>query len=330
MNAGRQSFPVSVVICALLAVLFVVRHSVAPLPVEAPFDGGMPLAAALTRLAVSSPWAAAALAAAMVVWTLLVLVQITIRFAPGAHRNYLPAQLFLVVAGGVAMSGEAPASLVAAWLMALAVRGFAFSFRKGYRFSAIFHASFFLGCMPLLYAPAALFALPVAMTGVAVYRRSLREGVVCVAGLALPVAMAGFVHWAMGTEGGFIYRELWRCVTTPVYTRWLVPWAGVAVVASVTALALFGAVWGLAHRGSFRNTPYRFMRHAALALLAVAASAAAPGSSLALLPIVAVPCAALVPSAFHGKGATTATAIYCAAVAAVLLLNLPPLAERLL
>jgi len=325
VNAAKQPFPVSAVICVMMMALFAARHVLAPLPVEAPFEGGMPLAAALGRLATDVPWVAAAIAAVAVVWTLMVVFQITVRFAPGANRNYLPAQLLLVTAGGVTMGGEAVAATVTMWLMALGVRGFAFSFRKGYRFSDVFHAAFFLGLMPLLYAPSAAVVPAVAVAALAVYRRSLREGVVCIVGLALPVPAAGFVHWAMGADGGFIYRELWRCATEPRPDLWPVPWVGVGVWATVVVLSVAAVVYGHSHRKTFRNTPYRFMQHAALALLFASASAALPGSSVEVAAMAAVPCAALVPFAFHGKATHLATTLYIAVVAGVLLLDLPPL-----
>jgi len=329
MNAAKQPFPVSAAICVMMAALFTVRRAVAPLPVEAPYGDGMPLAAAMTRLSADVPWVAGAIAAIVAVWTLAVMFQITVRFAPGANRNYLPAQLLLVAVGGVAVSGEALASLIAVWLMTLATRGFSFSFRKGYRFSDVFHAAFFLGCIPLLYAPAAVMALPVAAAAVVVYRRSLREAAVCLVGLALPVPVAGFAYWAAGAGDGYIFRELWRCATSPRPDLWPVPWVGVAVWALVAVLAAVSVLHGHAHRKGFRNTPYRFMQATALTLLFVAGSSAVPGSSVTVAALAAVPCAALVPFAFHGKSAHLATALYVAIVAGVLLLDLPPVLSAL-
>jgi len=326
VNAGRQPFPASVAICGALAALLVVRYRMGLDPTAAPFEGGMPLAAALVRLSTDMPWVAAVMAAVLVTWTLMVVVQITVRFAPASGRNYLPPQLLIIGAGGVAVGGETLAAMVGAWLLVLGLRGFAFSFRKGYRFSEVFHAGFFLGCLPLLYAPAAAVVPLVTVAAVAVYRRSLREAVVALVGMGVAVPAAGFVYWAAGEPAGFIYRELWRCATVPTHALGLTPWPSLVIGGLVAALAAIAVVWGHSHRKSFRNTPYRFLQHAALTLLFVSASAALPGSTATLVPLAAVPCAAVSAFAFHGRAAVVSTAIYIAVVAAVLLRDLPALA----
>jgi len=326
VNAGRQPFPASAAICVALAALFVVRYRMGLDPTAAPFEGGMPLAAALTRLSTDMPWVAAGVAAVVVTWTLMVMMQITVRFAPASGRNYLPPQLLLVGAGGVALGGETLAALLGAWLLTLALRGFAFSLRKGYRFSEVFHAGFFLGWLPLLYAPMAAVVPLATVAAIVIYRRTLREAVVSFVGLGVAVPAAGFVHWAGGAPADFIYRELWRCATVPTHTLGLVPWPSVAIGGMVAVLAAIAVVWGHGHRKSFRNTPYRFLQHAALTLLLVTASAALPGSTATLVPLAAVPCAAVSAFAFHGRAAVVSTAIYIAIVAAVLLRDLPALA----
>ena len=324
MNASRQSFIVSALLCALMAVLFVARWRLAPYPVEIPFEGGMPLAAMLTRFTVAHPWWAATIAAVIVVWTLLLLVQLSIRYATAASRNYLPAQIFLVGAGGLAVPGEALAAFIATWLATLAIRQFAFSFHKGLRFSEVFHAGFYLGLMPLLYAPVVVAVVPVAIAALLVYRRLGREAVVCFAGLVLPVPAAGFIHWAAGADGGFIWRELWRCALENRPTVGLVPNSVVLPAALILILVLVAILWVAGHKKSVRKTQYKFMAHISLTLLFFAASAAVPGTSITLAAIAAVPCAVSLPYAFAEKTATASTLLYCLILAAVLVLNLLP------
>ncbi len=264
MNASRQSFVVSALICALLAALFVARYLLAPMPVEAPFEDGMPLAAALTRLTAARPWFAAAVAAMIVVWTLLVVVQLTVKYAPAASRNYLPAQIFLVCAGGMTVSGEALASLAVAWLSALATRQLAFSFHKGYGFTQVFHAGFYLGIIPLLYAPAAVVVPVIAIAALVIYRRSGREMIVCL---------------ATGDGAGFIRSELRRCTFEHLSVWEALPLSGLGVAVPLSALTLVGILWALGHKKNVRKTQYRFMQHTLLALLAVAASAPLPSTS---------------------------------------------------
>lgn len=324
MNASRQSFIVSALICALLAALFIARYMLAPWLVEAPFEGGMPLAAALARFTVAHPWPAAAAAALIVAWTLLVVVQLTVKYAPAAKRNYLPAQIFLIAAGGMIVSGEVLAALSVAWLSALAARQLVFSFHKGYGFTEVFHAGFYLGAIPLLYAPAAAIVPFVAISALGIYRRSGREMTVCLAGLLLPVAAAWFIHWAAGSEGGFIWRELCRCALEGRDVWSLLPVSVTGVAAPLSALTLIGTFWALGHKKNIRKTQYKFMQHTSLALLSVALSALLPGTSATLLALAAIPCALSVPYAFSGKSALPSTILYCFILAAAVILNLLP------
>jgi hypothetical protein len=325
VNAARQSFFVSAAICTLMAVLFAARYTLAPYPVEAPAEGGMPLAAMLTRFSVELPWIAASYAAIFVMWIALIVVQLTVRYAPAASRNYLSAQIFIAGAIGIVISGEALSALIAALLLALACRQFVFSFHRGYRFTAVFHAGFYMGLIPLLYAPAAVFALPVTIAALSVYRRSMREAIVCLAGLALPIPAAGFIHWAGGAQGRFIYDELWRCISERATQLSDVSYTAIAVAALIALLAVMGMIWLLVLGKSIRKTQYKLTQNTLLTLLFVAASAAVPGTSTSLMALVAVPCALAVTYAFNGKMAAVSSFVYCLILLAVFALNLLPL-----
>ncbi|MDR2882273.1 MAG: hypothetical protein LBU98_00610 [Alistipes sp.] len=324
MNASRQSLIVSVLLCALLAALFVARWRLAPYALEAPCEGGMPLAAALTRFTVAHGWWAAACAAVVVGWTLLLVVQLSVKYAPASSRNYLPPQIFLVVAGGVAIAGEALAALLAAWFLVLSVRQFVFSFHKGYSFTELFHAGFWLGLVPLLYAPAAVWVVPVAVSALIVFRRLFREGVVCLAGVALPLPAAGFVHWAMGGEAGYIWQEVWRCTVEQPDVAFSLPFTTIAVALPVAALVASALVRAAGMRNNIRKTPWKFVAFTALVLLWMAGSAALPGTSTTLAALWGVPCSVILPYAFAGHGAGASTAIYSLILAAVLALHLLP------
>lgn len=327
MNASRQSFPVSALICTLMAALFAARYLLAPYPFETPFEGGMPLAAALTRFTVARPWLAATVAAAILIWTLLSVVQLTVKYAPAASRNYLPAQILLVCIGGVVVPGEALAAFAAVWLFTLASRQLVFSFQKGYRFRELFHAGFYLGAIPLLYAPATAIVPAIAVSALAIYRRSGREAVVCLAGLLLPVPAAGFIYWAFGTPFDHIYRELWRSATRPSTEAFFtapIPVSLLVIAAGVLAITLTGVFWTLTHKKSIRKTQYKFMQHTSFALLLLAFSALIPGTSSTITALAALPCALSVPYSFSGKVTAVSTSLYCFILTAVLVMDLLP------
>ncbi|MDR2912430.1 MAG: hypothetical protein LBV38_03915 [Alistipes sp.] len=336
MNAARQSLPISAAVCTLLATLFVTRWHLAPYPVEIPpavtqaaataQAAITPLAQAITDFSTTHPWLATACAVIIVGWTLLAIVQLTVKFSPAASRNYLPSQIFLAGAGGIVVASEGLAALTAAWIFALALRQAVFSFHKGFSFPELFHAGFWLGLLPLIYAPAAAIVLPVLIFAIGIFRRSGRELIVALVGLATPVAAATLIHHTMGADWDFVRQELLRCALTPRTADSLanVPrlnWIAATLIASIAAV---GAGWALTHKMSIRKMQYKFAQHTFITLLMVAATAALPGTSTMLLAIATVPCALLVPYAFFGRAAGTSTLLYYLMMVAVCALALSP------
>lgn len=315
--------------CVALAALFVARFVLAPLPLEAPqvLLPGMPLAADLTRLSSEIPWLAASLAAIFVIWTLVIIVQLSVKYAPVTSRNYLPPQIFLIASGGIVVSGEALASVMAAWLLVLAIRQFVFSLHKDFRFEECFRAGLYLGIIPLLYAPAAVVVVVMAPVALSIFRRSFREVIVCAVGLFLSVPIAGYIYWAMGAPADFIYRELWRCASqapiTPYYMQ--IPQSLGLIAIGVLSLALVGVIGMLSHKKGTRKTPYKYISSVSFVLLLLIGSAAIPGTSPTIVPLVAVAVALTIPYAFSGRWAVISTMLYCLTVACILALDLAPI-----
>lgn len=85
----------------------------------------------------------------------------------------------------------------------LACRNFESGFRRSYAFGEMFRGAFFLGLVPLLYAPAAtvLVSLPLMIF---LFHRPVREVPVIVVGACLPLAISSYVWWGMGYELGYV------------------------------------------------------------------------------------------------------------------------------
>lgn len=94
MNASRQPFVISAAICVILAGWLVARGLAGA--------GGQIQAA--TGQAQMSVWAIAA-AAVVLVWTLVLVAQLTIKYGPQGGRNYLPQQIFIVAVGSSVSCG---------------------------------------------------------------------------------------------------------------------------------------------------------------------------------------------------------------------------------
>ncbi len=324
-NAARQPFSFSAVVFVLLAMLFAVRYAVVRYAVEAPFFGGMPAAASLSGFSVEYPWLAVISVVVLLMWTLFIIVQLTVRYASASSRNYLPMQFFLITACGVVIPGEALASFLAAWLLALSTRQFVSSFRKDFRFQEVFRAGFYLGFIPLFYAPGILLLLIIPLV-LLLYRRSGRELAVCIVGAMMPVPGAGFLYWACGESPSFIYREIWRCVSErpPLDYPAQVPVVASVVAGIVVLLVLRAVVWYLTHRRGMRTRQRKAMAHVSLMLFVAFLSFLIPGYSPVAVPLLAIPVAMAVPYSFSGKRTWFPTLLYCLLLFAVLTLNLGP------
>lgn len=308
-NASRQPFVVSAGIGTLLATVFVARRVVAPYGLEPP-EAVMPLARAMTEFSAEWPWISAVLVAALMFWTLLVVVQLSVKYAPVVGRNYLPIQIFIIATMGVAIPMEILPAMVAVWLSVLAVRQFVFSFHKDYRFEEVFRAGFYLGIVPLLYAPAMVLVLliPAAM---AIFGRSAREFAICVVGVLLPVPMAGFVHWAMGADAGFVYRELWRCCVADGGLTGIGS-TDISILVTEGLLFVLAGIaigWTLAHRKSARRRQRRVVLFLAVMLAVLTGSLLVPGASVVHTMLLAVPLTLCVPYAFPDKNTAVASSV---------------------
>jgi len=95
--------------------------------------------------------------------------------------------------------GDCLTTFAASALLALATKNFCRSYCNGFGFDAIFRASLYIGLLPLVATAAAplLILLPLA---VMLFRRTLREVAVAVAGLLLPALTLCYVNWAAGGE----------------------------------------------------------------------------------------------------------------------------------
>ena len=93
---------------------------------------------------------------------------------------------------------ETTAALAAA-LLTLAFRNYCRAFCNGFGFDAIFRASLYLGLLPLvnLASLPMLLVLPLAIV---LFRRTLREATVAVAGLLLPGLLVAYLNWGAGGE----------------------------------------------------------------------------------------------------------------------------------
>jgi hypothetical protein len=322
-NAARQSFPFVLISSVVLIALFFVRYFVSPYPIEQPYIEGMPLAEWLTRWSVVHYVWSSMIGFILVVCTGFVVMQLSASFVSVASRNYLPIPIFIIAACGIFVPAEALASYLAAWLLSLATRQFMLTFRKDYRFTEAFKGGFYLGFIPLLYAPAAvlLALIPIVAT---LYRRSGRELTVGITGALLPILGAWFIDWARGEGVWHLFGEWWRCVAHRGAPLWPTELPVMAIVCGGIIIALYAIAlgWFIARRKGMRTRRRKVMIHISVTFLLLALSFALAGSSLTGLPLLAVANSITIPYSFTGRQSVVSSVLYILLIATTLVMNI--------
>lgn len=153
------------------------------------------------------------LALLCVLCTGLSLGRVSVRYNLYAGKCYLAIPLFGMAACGIVCSPEYLTQYLSALLLALSFKHFCLSFRNGYGFSNLFRASLYLGLLCLISTPATPLMLLTPLV-VFLFRRTLRELVVALFGLLLPVFALCYIAWALGDPFGAPLTELFTTLHT--------------------------------------------------------------------------------------------------------------------
>lgn len=278
----------------------------------------------LTQFQLLRPVWAHLLAGFLLLYTGMVIGRLTIRYNLYAVGTCLAIPLYAIAACGIALSADYLPAAAASALLALSVKHFCRSFCNGYGFDALFRASACLGLLVLVSAAAAplLLMLPFA---VLLFRRTVRECVVAVAGLLLPLLAVCYVNWGAG--GDFTAPILALAdaflAGAPLALFRQLPMQALAMLGGITLLTLLAVLFFLADFYAAGTKPrFLLIFHIGVLLLTLA-QLFGPAASAALLPLTAVPAAVLLPLLFVRIHRTIALPLYlillAAAFAAIIL-----------
>ena len=216
-----------------------------------------------------------------------------------ATRCFLAMPLFGVVSCGVLLSSDYLTQSLTLLLLVLASRNYYNSFHRHYCFDRMFRGSLYVGLIPLLYAPGAGLLLLIPLV-VLLFRRTLREVAVAVAGLLLPALTLCYVNWAAGGEflapvaepgSAFIAgTPLSLFLSTPVHNLVL---PGAVFLLDLTALLFF-----LSDIHALGTKPRLIFIFNISVLLLTAAALCGPAATPATVALAAVPSAVLLPFMF--------------------------------
>lgn len=275
------------------------------------------LATLITRFQVAYPVWAHLLGGYLILFAGMCTGRLSIRYNLYSVGTSLSIPLYAVAACGIATDSRYLAAYTASALLALSIKNFSRAFRNGYGFDGIFRASLYLSLLVLILPAAAplLLLLPLA---VLLFRRTVRETVVALAGLLLPVAALCYVNWgARGTftapvealaeafmQGSFF--QIFRMTPLPE----LLLGGGVALLSIVALLSFLTNIYAA-------GTKPRFLLIFNIGVLALTATAlCGPSATPAMYALAAVPAALLLPVFFVRTDRAITLAIYLILLAA--------------
>lgn len=207
-------------------------------------------------------------------------------------------------------------SCAAPALLALATKNYARSFRNGFGFDAIFRASLYLGLLPLV-APAALPLLLLLPLAVQLFRRTLRELTVALAGVLLPFFVLCYVNWGAGGDFAAPLLLLGRLLTCgPLPTpEALLPLPKLLFAGAAVVLGLLSILFVFADRYAIGTKPRFILLFACITLLLACGSLCCPAATAETVTLLTVPVTLLLPFLFVRVRRPIAAPLYAALLA---------------
>lgn len=302
--------PLLLAVLSLLAVIAAALVWGAPLTFTegAP---GVPLGDLLRGFQDNFPVWSKVISGALIFASGVVTGRLTIRYGLYPVSTSLAVPLYGLVACGILIGQNYLAEFTAAFVLLLSTRNYFACYRNGYAVGPVFRASFYLGILPLLYAPA--LALPVLFLPAAFcFRRTLREAFVALCGVLLPTLTACYVAWGQGADFVSVPIRLWDSFSNDSgyhlfeNTTLLSP-ALVGIILFIVLCAVFFSLAG------FRTQSLRgkaILLYTMILFIATAALAAAPSATPGVLGLIALPGAILMPQTFIRIHNAAATLLY--------------------
>ena len=235
----------------------------------------------------------------LILFTGMSVGRMTIRYNLYSVGSCLAIPLYGIIACGLAVSDDFLPALTAAALLGLAVKNFGRSFCNGYGFDAIFRASLYLGMLPLVSpaAPPLLLMLPLA---VMLFRRTLREVAVALAGLLLPVCTLCYVNWGAGGEflAPLTSMGLSFIAGAPLALFTAIPFQSLVLLGGIFVLDLLALLFFLSDIYAVGTKPRVVLIFNISVLVLAAAVLCSPAATPGAIAFAAVPSAVLLPFMF--------------------------------
>ena len=319
----RQPLPVAtftflVVVVAAFARAWVTQRFAGEIPAV-----NAPLGHYTAAFRLSWPLLSAAVSIVMLFAAGFLIGRNTVRAELYTTRCFLAMPLFGVVSCGVLLSYDFLTQSLTLLLMALASRNYYNSFHRHYCFDRMFRGSLYVGLIPLIYAPGVGLLLLIPLV-VLLFRRTLREAVVALAGVVLPLFFVSFIHWAVG--GGFDEpaRQIAAAVMADSGYHFfggntlfsLIAWGLILFLVICSAASVLLDVYTL------RAKPRNILFYNLYVLCVVAGIYFVPGSTAVTLTLAAPAAATLIPVVLTKFNSPVASMFYMVLILLSLILGM--------
>lgn len=265
----------------------------------------------LARFQAARPGWAQLLAALSLLYAGLCLGRMTVRRNLYGSGTCIAMSLFGMAVCLLPAGGESLAASLAAALSALSIKNCGRAYRNGYAFDSIFRAALYLGAIPLL-VPAALPLYLLLPFAVLLFRRTVRETLVAIFALLLPVAVFLYVDWGAGEAIATAALRPLVAFATGVPLEFLcrLSLAVQLALGAMTGLALVASGLFLAHLYAVGSKARFILLYTLGVTVLTGLLVCVPSASPALFGLLAVPVAILVPLLFVRLRSAFAVPLY--------------------
>lgn len=304
LNIARQPLvPAFVTLVALAALtMWSAGIPAAPDSGSGAFSGTLPLlspAEWLMRFQTACPGWSRWIGTLLLLFTGMSTGRLTVRYNLYSVGTCLAIPLYAAIAGGVSAGFISLPALAASALLALAAKNYGRSFCNGYGFDSLFRASLYLGCLPFIIAASLplVVMLPLAVT---LFRRTLREAAVAVAGLLLPAFTLCYLNWGVGGEFAAPLAHLAEAwMSGPALTTLLaLPIRNLVLLGDILLLDLIAILYFFSDSYALGTKPRSIFLFQIFQLLLTVATLCNPAATPDVILLTAAPSAVLLPFLF--------------------------------
>lgn len=251
------------------------------------------------------------LAGLMMLYSGLCLGRISTRYGLYGASSCLAIPLYGIVCCGMLPHADYLMAFSASLLLTLSTQSFCRSYRSDYAFDPIFRAALYLGLIPFVYPPALPLVLLLSFA-IRLFRRTLREVTVALAGILLPALIVCYVAWGQGSDFTAPLVTLWNTFLAGELLQFfftaslpVLGFLGVVALPTIASIFLF-----VSTANATGNRPRQILSYNISMLLLTAGLLATPSATYGVSALFAIPIALSLPVLFVRIRHAIATPIY--------------------